>query len=163
MDVPPLIDSRVAFRAAVLWGLQSAIAQGARRIVCSDNDFRDWPWDDAPAIDVLTPWLRLPQRSLLLLAGDFDAMLRLHPRFTRWRADFGHALSAWRPAPDGPQTLPLPTVLVADVAVSVHLMDPLHGRGRASVEAREAQRWRESIDAVLQRSVPAWPVRTLGL
>ncbi len=158
---PPAIDSRSGYRAAVAWGFETAIELGARRIVCTDTDFTVWPWDDADTLERLTIWLRLPQRCLVLLARDFDSVARCHPRFDAWRRDFVHAISGWQVPTDWPHELP--TLLVADRAVSVHLIDRIHWRGRAQAEERAAHRWREGVDAVLQRSEPAFAVRKLGL
>ncbi len=158
---PPVIDSRSSYVAAVAWGFEAAIESGARRIVCADSDFTVWPWDDSATLDRLTVWLRLPQRSLQLLARDFDALPRCHPRFTAWRRDWVHAISGWQVPADWPQEIP--TLLVADPAISVQLIDRVHWRGRAQADERTAQQWRTGIDAVLQRSQPALAVRTLGL
>jgi hypothetical protein len=158
---PPAIDSRSSYAAAVAWGFEAAVAQGARRIVCADSDFTVWPWDDAATLDRLTAWLRLPQRSLVLLARDFAAVPRCHPRFNAWRRDWVHAVGAWQVPADWPHEIP--TLLVADRAVSVQLIDRIHWRGRARDDERAAHQWREGIDAVLQRSEPAFAVRTLGL
>jgi hypothetical protein len=157
----PAIDSRAAFVAAVKWGFEAAAAQGARRIVCCDPGFADWPLDDAGLLQGLAAWLRLPQRRLVLLARNYDEMPRRWPRFVAWRRDWAHAIEAWQPPADlGTE---LPTLLVADRAISVVLADAVHWRGRAAVDEREAQSWRERIDAVLQRSEPGFAVYTLGL
>lgn len=158
---PPAIDSRSSYAAALAWGFETAIGLGARRIVCADSDFTVWPWDDAATLDRLTAWLRLPQRSLMLLARDFDAVPRCHPRFNAWRRDWSHAISGWQVPADWPHELP--TLLVADRAVSVHLIDRVHWRGRAQADEGAAQVWRVNLDVVLQRSEPAFAVRTLGL
>jgi hypothetical protein len=158
---PPLIDSRSSYAAALSWGFETAIEGGARRIVCTDSDFAVWPWDDAATLDRLTAWLRLPQRSLVLLARDFDALPKHHPRFNAWRRDWVHAIGAWQVPADWPHALP--TLLVADRAVSVQLIDKLHWRGRARADEHTAHQWLETIDVVLQRSEPAFAVRTLGL
>lgn len=157
----PLIASRTEFRAALAWGFETAIAQGTRRIVCADTDFSAWPWDEQATLDRIAAWLRLPQRQLLLLAREFDSVPRLHPRFNRWRVDWSHAIEGRQVPQDWPQAVP--ALLVADGTVSVHLLDALHWRGRASLDARDAQQGRESIDVVLQRSVPALAAATLGL
>jgi hypothetical protein len=160
-DTPPKIDSRGAFAAAVRWGFDSAIAAGARRIVVVDRDFAEWPLDDPALLESLTAWLRQPKRKLVLLADDFDAMPRRHPRFVRWRTDWAHAIDAF--APPAEDRVDLPTLLVDDGSISVQLIDAVHWRGRAERDARQAQLWRESLDAVLQRSEPAFAVNRLGL
>ena len=161
---PPAIDGRASFVAALRWGFDVAIAGDARRIVCVDPGFGDWPWDDAALLAALTTWLRRPQRRLVLLARDFEALQRRCPRFNAWRVDWSHALEAWQP----PEELAreLPTVLVGEGgegAVCVHLVDALHWRGRASLDTRVARQWCDELDALLQRAERALAVRTLGL
>jgi hypothetical protein len=159
--LPPKIDSRAAFAAAVRWGFDAAAARSARRIVCVDRDFAEWPLDEPALLDTLTAWLRLPKRRLVLLADRYDEMPRRHARFVRWRADWAHAIDAFSPPTD--DGADLPTLLVDDGPISVQLLDAVHWRGRCELDARHAQLWRESLDAVLQRSDPAFPVSHLGL
>jgi hypothetical protein len=156
---PPAIDTRAGFVAALQWGIDHAVAQAARRIVCVDADFAEWPLDSFTA--KLTPWLRLPQRRLVLLARHYDEVPRRWPRFTAWRRDWAHAIEAWQPA-EGHEG-DLPTLLLADARLSVQLVDAVHWRGRASLDARQARVWSEEIDVVLQRCEPAFAVSSLGL
>ena len=161
MNAPPVIDSRASFKAALRWGFDAAIAQDARRIVCADADFAEWPWDDPELLDALANWFRRPQRRLVLLAGSYDEVPRRHPRFNAWRAAWAHAMDAWQPPVD--LKLELPTLLSCDRAASVHLVDARHWRGRCSNDERQARRWCDEIDACLQHSERAFPVNTLGL
>jgi hypothetical protein len=158
--VPPRIDSRLAFAAALNWGFETAIAQGARCITCADPGFADWPLGDAALLQQLTTWLRLPQRRVLLLAARYDEMPSRQPRFTAWRRDWAHAVLAWQAPPE--LAAGLPSLLLDDSALTVHLVDAIHWRGRAALDRRVAQHWREQIDVVLQRSEPAFAVNTLG-
>ncbi|MDP3613114.1 MAG: hypothetical protein Q8R98_14755, partial [Rubrivivax sp.] len=57
----------------------------------------------------------------------------------------------------------LPTLLLDDRRVSVHLIDPVHWRGRADLDVRARLLWQEKVDVVLQRSEPGFAVSTLGL
>lgn len=157
----PQIDSRASFGVALTWALDMAQQQGARRIVCADADFADWPMDDPAWLDGLTAWLRLPQRRLVLLARSFDELPRRFPRFERWRMNWAHALEGWLPPEEVSRELP--SVLVTDGVLSVQLIDAAHWRGRVALDARRAQQWREDLDVVLQRSERALAVRTLGL
>jgi len=97
----------------------------------------------------------------VLLAAGYDAVPRRCPRFNAWRGNWMHAIDAWQ----APQDLAgdLPTLLVSDGAVSVHLVDALHWRGRAQSDERSARLWCEQSDVVLQRSERAFATRTLGL
>lgn len=160
MTTEPVIDSRASFVAALSWGFETAIADGARRIVASDRAFTDWPLDDAALLQALAGWLRLPQRRLVLLAAS-DGWPGRHVRFNRWRADWSHAIEGWLAPPE--LAADLPTVLVGDKRVSVHLIAAIHWRGRASLEPRRARQWCEDIDVVLQRSQRGCAVNTLGL
>ncbi|MBL8305477.1 MAG: hypothetical protein JNM33_02190 [Rubrivivax sp.] len=158
---PPVIDSRAAFRAALLWGFGSAFDEGARRIVCADAHFAEWPLEDAGLLAGLTAWMKRPQRRLVLLGAGFDVVQGRCPRFSAWRADWAHAVEAWQASQD--MAADLPTVLTCDRGASVHLIDALHWRGSARQDERAARQWCETLDVVLQRSERAWAVRTLGL
>ncbi len=158
---PPAIDSRSGWQAALRSGFATAMAQGARRIVAVDPDFADWPLDDSTLLQGLTDWLRLPQRRLVLLGANFDALPRRCPRFNVWRTPWAHAIEGWQVPEDLARDLP--TVLCSDGEVSVQLFDALHWRGRAVLDGRRARQWCEEIDVLLQRSERALAVRTLGL
>ncbi|MDO9092902.1 MAG: hypothetical protein Q7U99_09785 [Rubrivivax sp.] len=160
-DDLPRIDSREAFIQALRWGFDSAFAQQARCITCVDPSFEDWPLDDPALLSDLTAWVRLPLRRLVLLAASYEQVPRRQPRFTAWRRDFAHAIQALQ-APE--EFVPgLPTLLLDDRRVSVHLIDPVHWRGRADLDVRARLLWQEKVDVVLQRSEPGFAVSTLGL
>lgn len=157
----PRIDSRESLAAALRWGFEQAFAQDARCITCVDATFEHWPLNEPPLLQALTAWLRRPQRRLVLLAASYAEVPQRQPRFTAWRRDWAHAIQALQ----APQEMAadLPTLLLDDRSVAVHLIDPLHWRGRASLDVRARVLWQERIDVVLQRSEPAFAVTTLGL
>jgi hypothetical protein len=117
--------------------------------------------DDAELLQLLTAWLRLPQRRLVLLAANFDHVPRRLPRFNAWRRNWAHAIEGWQP-PDE-MVIELPTLLVVDRILTVRLIDPVHWRGRASLDQRDARVQSQEIDAVLQRCERAFAVNSLGL
>lgn len=165
MMEPVTFDDAAGFRAAVLAAVDAALARGTRSLLCVDRDFAAWPLDDPALLDALTAYLRRPGRRLILLAEGFERMQRLHPRFTQWRPDWSHAVDPrcpeQRPS-DGLETLLLddgPTVLEA-LRTDPPTAPP---KGRARQDAALAAAARDRIDAWLQRSVPDWPVRPLGL
>lgn len=157
----PLIDSRAGFVAALRWGFAQATARDARRIVCVDPDFADWPLGEPDLLDAFTAWLRRPQRQLVLLAAGYDDVPRRHPRFVAWRRHWAHAVSAWQ-APEDLCPV-LPTLLLDDGPLLLRLIDRTHWRGRATLDAGASRPYRDEIDAVLQRAAPAFPVNHLGL
>lgn len=158
---PPALDSRAGFAAALHWGFERAVAQDARRIVCVDPDWADWPWDDVALQERLVAWLRRPQRRLVLVADCYDDVPRRHPRFTAWRRSWVHAIEAWSPS-DG-YGGELPTLFLDDRGTVVHLVDRRHWRGDALVDERAAGLWRERVDALLQRCEPSFAASHLGL
>lgn len=155
------IDSRGSFVAALHQALDTAAAQRARRMVWVDRDFADWPLDDAPWLQRLGDWLRLPQRRLLLLAAGYDDLQRRRPRFIANYKLWSHAIDAYRPAPE--DAAELPSLLLAESTVVVQLLDSSHWRGWSSTEPSTLQSWSERVEALLQRSEPAFPATTLGL
>lgn len=157
----PIIDSIASWQAALRWGLASAQAADARSITCVDPSFETWPLNEAEVLDGLAAWLRKPGRRLLLLAAHYDEVPRCHPRFVQWRRDWAHAMQTLR-VPDE-FAAELPSLLLDDSSVSVHLIDPVHGRGRAALDKRARWLWQEKVDVVLQRSEPAFAVTALGL
>jgi hypothetical protein len=165
MMEPVDFDSTAGFGRAVRAAVDAALARSTRTLLCVDRDFAAWPLDDPALLDALTGYLRRPGRRLILLAEGFERMERLHPRFTQWRPNWSHAVEPRCPEmrpPDGLETLLLddgPTVLEARVT-DLSTYPP---KGRAQQDAAVAAAARDRIDAWLQRSVPDWPVRPLGL
>ncbi|WP_347486297.1 hypothetical protein ABFV80_001429 [Vandammella animalimorsus] len=64
--------------------LRTAEQQACPRIICCSPDFSGWPLSSAPLLDALQDWLR-PQRQLILIANQFDTLIRQQPRFVAWR------------------------------------------------------------------------------
>lgn len=161
---PPRMDSPAAATAALRWGFAAAIERQARCITCVSTHFETWPLDDPTLLGAFTTWLRLPQRRLVLLSTDFGRLGAALPRFDSWRRDWVHAVPAWRcPADPADPPLRLPEALYDDRTISVQVFDAETGRGRASDLPRHALLLAQQTDVVLQRSEPAWPLKTLGL
>jgi hypothetical protein len=156
-----VIDSRSAFAAAVNDALDAALEQRARRMVWVDADFADWPLDDASVLQRLADWLRLPQRRLVLLANDFEALRLRRPRFVAHYRLWSHAIAAFTPAQDTP--VELPGLLLVDDVRLLQLFDKAPWRGDTSSEPATLRAAVERVDAWLQRSEPAFPATTLGL
>jgi hypothetical protein len=158
---PVEIDSSGTWAVAVQATLEAAQARDARLLLWVDPDFARWPLDRPAVIDTLGPWLRRPGRRLVMLAARYDRLALAHPRFTQWRSDWSHAIDAR--TPDDTAGVALPTLLLDDGPTLLTLWQRDPPRGRAHQNAAEAADAREQIDAVLQHSVGAWPLRPLGL
>lgn len=157
----PAIDSNATWAAALRWGFESAMTQGARCIACVDSGFTGWPLNDEALLSALAAWLRLPMRRLVMLAASYDHVPREHPRFNAWRSHWSHAIEHWQAPPE--MAADLPCLLLGDQGTVVHLIDAEHWRGRAEVSRRAAHIWQEKLDVVLQRSERTFAVNTLGL
>ncbi len=159
--LPALVESRQDFVAAVNATIAAALARRSRQMLWIDQDFADWPLDDAALLDALTRWLRLPQRRLVLLAAQFDEVSLRCSRFVAWYRVWAHAVQASSPVAG--EAIELPCLLIADEAGLVQVLDKAHWRGRTSVHGSEIRQWQNVAMAWLQRCEPAFPVTTLGL
>lgn len=158
-------EGRAAFRAAVLESLQWAVGQPCRELFAWDASFVEWPLSEAPVLEALTAWAK-PGRMLHLLALDYEDLMRKHPRFVRWRRDFGHCLQARAVdaelRPDaGAQALLL--LRSADDGRCLRLFDRGLWRGELSSDPAERLRGQEWFDALAQRSSESFPATLLGL
>ena len=154
------ITSRAEFTAAIRSSFAIAAHEGAAEIVLVDADFADWPLNERAVLESLSAWVD-SRRSLLLFGDSFDELARRHSRFVEWRRQWAHAVRC-RNDPEL-EASQLPTlVLVAGVSC-VRLVDRSHHRGTVSNRQVDLAECRQAVDALLQRSVEAFPVTTLGL
>lgn len=151
-------------------GLKSLLIEslqaGARRIVVLDPDFTQWPWSDTDLLHELAMWGRAGHR-LEMLAPDFTACARRHPRLSAWRHAHDHLLQigCFEPGEAGTDW---PTgLLAAQGGPVLRLLELEEGRARWARSgphvAADRQVALELFDAIAQRSTPAWPLTTLGL
>jgi hypothetical protein len=155
-----MIASRIEFQEA----LRSAIAQAAHaqafEIRLCDRDFADWPLGERVVVEQLARWAG-PRRRLLLVASTFDEFPRRHARWTEWHRTWSHVVECR--ANEELEAEQFPTLCVVPGVISVRLLDAVRHRGMASHEASDEQACLDAIDAVSQRSVPAFPPTALGL
>lgn len=154
------IDSAEGFRRAVVAAVAEAVVRRARRLVLADPDFDAWPLEEADFLAALTDFARLPGRQVLLLARRFEGVARHRPRFVRWRQTWGHAVDARRPVDE---EVVVPSLLLADRALMVELLDKEHWRGRVLQADGRVVVAAQEIDVLAQRTEPGWAGTTLGL
>jgi hypothetical protein len=157
---PTLIDSRKAFQDALRAAFTEAADTGCREIWICDDDFAQWPLNERGVIEQLTRWAH-SHRCLTVIARQFDTLARQHARWAEWRRQWSHVVQCR--TNNELEAGQMPTMLLAPGAASVRLVDPVRYRGSVSREPADAIVWRETIDAVLQRSEEAFPATTLGL
>ena len=148
------------FQNEVRIALEQAAAARAEEIWLCDADFKQWPLGEPGVVESLTRWARSKGR-LTLLAQRFDEINRSHGRWIEWRRVWSHRVDCRTFLEH--EVVQAPSLCLVPGCVSVRLADPVHGRGIASTDAADEVPCRELIDAVLQRSIEAFPATTLGL
>lgn len=154
------ISSRKEFHDAILGALAAAARTDAAEIRLVDPTFADWPLNDRALVDTLSQWVS-SRRRLVVLAHSFDDVARRAPRFTEWRRQWAHVIQCR--AAEEIEADEVPTMVFVSGLLCVHLLDRVHYRGTVSARPSDHVLCRESIDALLQRSVEAFPVTMLGL
>ena len=158
-DIVP-IGSRAEFLDAVRSALTRAEEHGAREIVLVDPDFADWPLNEPTVVDSLSRWVD-SSRLLVVVAHSFDELARRQLRFVEWRRQWAHVVQCRNnPELEAEQ---IPTLLLVPGHACVRILDRVRYRGTVSNRPVDLTESRESVDALLQRSVEAFPVTTLGL
>jgi hypothetical protein len=154
-------EGPAAFAQALSALLDEAAARGARRLCWCDADFSAWPLGRADWIARLTRWARAGGQELVVVAADYRAIERLHPRFVEWRRDWSHRVQCL--VPDESHTAGLPTLWVDTIDQALRVFDRDRWRGRAGGERIDRQRAREDFDAISQRASAGFSATTLGL
>ena len=165
-DAPPPAGGRafegsVEFAQALRDAMAVAGEQRTRRLCWCDEDFAAWPIGEAGWLDQLTRWARVGGRELVMIARDYSAIERRHPRFAAWRRDWAHVIQCM--VPDETRTAALPTLWIDTDDQALRVFDLEHLRGRIGFDRVDRQRAREDFDAILQRAGPGFAAVTLGL
>jgi sugar/nucleoside kinase (ribokinase family) len=158
-DIVPL-GSRAEFLDAVRNAFTRAEQHGARQIVLVDPNFADWPLNERSVIDALSRWVD-SSRLLVVMAHSFDELARRQLRFVEWRRQWAHVVQC-RTDPDL-EAEQIPTLLLVAGHSCVRVVDRIRFRGTVSNRPVDLTESRDTVDALLQRSVEAFPVTTLGL
>jgi Fe-S-cluster formation regulator IscX/YfhJ len=154
------IGSRAEFLDAVRGAFALAAEDGAREILLVDPDFADWPLNDRSVIESLSRWVD-SRRVLVVLAHSFDELARRQLRFVEWRRQWAHVVQCRNdPELEAEQ---IPTLLLIPGQTCIRLLDRVRCRGTVSNRPVDLTECRETVDALLQRTVEAFPVTTLGL
>jgi hypothetical protein len=162
-ELPVLPDGRFegreAFRERVRDALACAAREGWREIILSDADFHDWPLGERAVIESLNAWAKTG-RKLVMLAKNYDAVTRGHPRFVTWRRTWSHILECRRCATA--DALEIPSALWASGWV-MHRLDPERNTGVCTVIPERRLALRETLEEWLRQSSAGFSVTTLGL
>lgn len=154
------IEGLPAFRQAVRDVLGAVAQIGCRELLLCDSDYADWPLGEPAVIESLQRWA-LPHRRLVLLASEFDTLARRHPRWVAWRRGWSHIVDC-RALPDI-SAEELPSVLLAPGLLVLRRIDRIRHRAVLDRGQADLLREQERLHELQSRSVPAFPVTTLGL
>ncbi|HZV92722.1 MAG TPA: hypothetical protein VFF72_05860 [Caldimonas sp.] len=154
------IESRNEFRAAVGTALAKAAQDGASEICMIDPRFVDWPLNDPAIVELLSRWVSSRRRCLVMAHG-FDDLVRAAPRFVEWRRQWSHVVQCR--TTEEIEADQVPTLLWVREMACLKLLDRVRYGGTFSGREIDLVETRETIDALLQRSVEAFPATTLGL
>lgn len=162
--LPALTAGRFSGRRSFAQLLRAAFASAAREgwpeIFISDADFHDWPLGERAVTDALQHWAQGGGR-MTMLACNYDAVLRQHARFVRWRGTWGHTISCHRAACADPQELPS-ALWSAHWVLQRH--DVQRCVGTSGSDPARRLLLRETLAEWLRsKSTPGFPATTLGL
>lgn len=160
METPGLITSRLEFQEHIREAVFEIAERGGREALFVDEDFSDWPLGEPEVVEALTRWAA-PHRRLHMVASGYEDLVRRHPRFVSFRRAYAHVVDCR--VPDEQDAGRVPTLLHVDGIIAVRMTDMVHWRGRVSRDPPDLLRWKDQVDAILQRSSPSFPATTLGL
>lgn len=153
-------ESRSEFQQALRDAFAEVARHGGRELWLCDRDLAEWPVGERAVIESLTQWA-YAHRRLVVLAANFDEVVRRHARWLEWRVHWSHIVECRTVHEDeAPQ---MPSLLFAPGCIGVRRLDERLYRGRVYREGSDLARCQELIEAVAQRSIEAFPVTTLGL
>ncbi|MFM9915778.1 MAG: hypothetical protein ACKVOX_08220 [Rhizobacter sp.] len=155
-----LIQSRAEFQDALRQAFADIATAGPREIWMCDDDFADWPLNEPQVVDHLSRWA-MGHRACTVLALSYGQIQRHHPRWVHWRRERSHVVRCR--IPDEADKLNLPCLLLAPGTLSLRLIDRTLYRGSVSTGMADAMRDRDRLDALMQRSLDAFPASTVGL
>lgn len=152
-------EGREEFRQLVRDALACAARDGWREIVLSDSDFEDWPLGERAVAESLQAWSS-GGRKLVLLARNYDFVLRNHARFVQWRSRWSHIITA--AGCSSADRLDIPSALWSPAWV-LERRDVDRSNGYCGSEPERRVLLRETLDEWLQKATPAFPATKLGL
>ncbi len=149
----------VEFGQLVRDALALAAAQGWRELILSDATFEDWPLRERVVVDALQAWAG-QGRKLTLVAHNYDALPRLHPRFVTWRKQWDHIMDCrvckTKDVSEFPSAIWSPVWCM-------RRLDLARSTGMAGAEPQRRVRLKEELDECRRNSSPGFPATILGL
>ncbi|MBI2751528.1 MAG: hypothetical protein HYX43_19895 [Burkholderiales bacterium] len=147
------------FAQVVREALACAAREGWPSMVWSDPNFADWPLGERAVVETLNAWAG-GGRHLVILAHNFDSVVRLHPRFVTWRQTWDHVIECRvcrnLDATEVPSALWSPHW-------AMRRLDLVRSTGVAGLEPQRRVMLKEELDECRRQGAPGFPASTLGL
>lgn len=152
-------EARAAFAHVIRTAFERAAQEQWKSMVWCDATFHEWPLGERATIESLNAWAGAG-RSLIMIAEDYQYLVRHHPRFVQWRKTWSHIIDCR--ARKGVDEEDFPCALWSP-QWAMQRME--HNRSRWAVDLEPSQRMRlkENLDEHYRQSSPAFPATTLGL
>ena len=148
-----------AVEGLVRHAFERAAADGWPEIILSDPSFEGWPLGETSTIRALQAWAK-PGRRLVVLAGRFDLLIQLQPRFVAWRKTWSHLVEGRLCSPSALAGLP-------SAIWSQHWFlsrtDAQAGVGQYGADRVRLQALHEALQSKLKVSIAGFAPTTLGL
>lgn len=148
--------------------VRAALSEAADRgapLFLQDDDFARWPLGEKACVDSFDRWVLAPGRAqATLVALRWDAVLRQHPRWLRWRTPWGHRVRCLSCPESELSSLEgfAPTLLIQGVLL-MQMHDLERGLGHWSRDTSAVRTAWLRCDAISQRSLDSGISATLGL
>ncbi len=154
-----VFSGHVAFSQLIREALDVAARQGWKKMIWSDINFEDWPLHEKAVSDSLYAWSKTGNQ-LILLAKNYDSILKYKPRMVTWRQKWNHIVDArvcrQVENDDFPSVLWSPEWFMQRQELET-------SQGFATQFASKRVQCYEQLQVIYQRSTPGFPATVLGL
>ena len=147
------------FAQVVRDALACAAQEGWSEMVWSDATFEDWPLRERVVVESLQAWA-CSGRKLVLLAQNYDSIVRYHARFVSWRITWSHLIECR--VCRGVDASEFPSALWSPHWV-MRRLDVVRSTGTAGREAQRRVFLQEELAECKRQSIPGFSATTLGL
>lgn len=148
-----------AFAQMVRAALARAAHEGWQAMVWSDASFEEWPLGERAVTESLQAWAG-SGRQLVMLAHNYNSVLRYQPRFVSWRRTWDHIIDCrvckTIDASEMPSALWSPHW-------AMRRLDLVRSTGVADLEPARRVLLKQELDECRRQSVPGFSATTLGL
>lgn len=152
-------EPQVVFADAIRSALERAAQEQWKSMVWCDTTFHEWPLGERAVIELLNHWAGTG-RNLVMIAEDYQYLVRHHSRFVQWRKTWSHIIDCR--ARRGVDEEDFPCALWSP-QWAMQRMNGTRNRWVLDLDPLTRVRLKENLDEHYRQSTPAFPATTLGL